>query len=420
MRLRLFAAAMILVGSLFAADPGLLSLAIPNAQVIAGINLEQVRLSPFGQYLLSQGGPLPEKDLQKLIETTGFDPRRDLREILVSSDGQPGGNQVIALARGAFDIVRILEAARADGQTIDSYKGVSIIARAANGTLAFPDSTLAMIGNADAVHAAIDRISAPAALGPALALQVNELSTTEDVWFVSSAPISRFQPQAPGATGTGAGPFAMLNKAQQESGGLKFGANVVLNLQAVMPTGQDAAALAAVLKAFAGMGDLYFRDVYAPAGSLLKNLNVTSDGPVTKVSSSAPESLIEEMIKASHVSDTNTANNPQPRTHAAQPPALTPQRIRVGSKLQERKLLQHSEPVYPPLALQARISGVVHLNAIIGKDGTVENLTVASGHPLLVPAALEAVKQWLYQPTLLNGQPVEVVTQIEVNFALSQ
>ena len=72
------------------------------------------------------------------------------------------------------------------------------------------------------------------------------------------------------------------------------------------------------------------------------------------------------------------------------------------------------------LAKQARIQGVVRLNAIIGKDGTIQNLTVATGHPLLVPAALEAVKQWVYRPTLLNGEAVEVVTQIDVNFTLSQ
>ena len=65
-------------------------------------------------------------------------------------------------------------------------------------------------------------------------------------------------------------------------------------------------------------------------------------------------------------------------------------------------------------------SRVVRLNAIIGKDGTIQNLQVASGHPLLVPSALEAVKQWVYKPTLLNGEPVEVITQIDVNFTLSQ
>jgi protein TonB len=98
---------------------------------------------------------------------------------------------------------------------------------------------------------------------------------------------------------------------------------------------------------------------------------------------------------------------------------VTPQRIRVGGNVQQAKLIRQPKPIYPPLAKQARISGVV-LNAIIGKDGTIQNLTVASGHPLLVPAAMEAVKQWVYQPTLLNGEPVEVVTQIDVNFTLSQ
>ncbi|HZT32031.1 MAG TPA: energy transducer TonB [Bryobacteraceae bacterium] len=98
----------------------------------------------------------------------------------------------------------------------------------------------------------------------------------------------------------------------------------------------------------------------------------------------------------------------------------TPQRIRVGGNVQQAKLIRQPKPIYPPLAKQARIQGVVKLNAIIGRDGTIQNLTVVSGHPLLVPSALEAVKQWVYAPTLLNGEPVEVVTQIDVNFTLSQ
>ena len=79
-----------------------------------------------------------------------------------------------------------------------------------------------------------------------------------------------------------------------------------------------------------------------------------------------------------------------------------------------------AEAGYPPLAKQARIQGTVRFNAVIGKDGTIQNLTLVSGHPLLVPSATEAVHQWVYQPTLLNGEPVEVVTQIDVNFTLSQ
>ncbi len=97
----------------------------------------------------------------------------------------------------------------------------------------------------------------------------------------------------------------------------------------------------------------------------------------------------------------------------------TPQRIRVGGNVQQANLISKVNPVYPPLAKQARIQGVVHLTTTIAADGTVQNIEVISGHPLLVPAAMEAVKQWLYKPTLLNGNPVEVITQVDVNFTLA-
>jgi protein TonB len=96
------------------------------------------------------------------------------------------------------------------------------------------------------------------------------------------------------------------------------------------------------------------------------------------------------------------------------------QRIRVGGNVQQANLIRKITPVYPPLAKQARIQGTVRFTAIISKDGTISNLQLINGHPLLVPAAQDAVKQWVYRPTLLNGEPVEVITQIDVNFTLSQ
>jgi len=111
---------------------------------------------------------------------------------------------------------------------------------------------------------------------------------------------------------------------------------------------------------------------------------------------------------------------PPPPVKKEEPKPVVPQRIRVGGQVQAAMLIRQPRPLYPPLAKQARISGTVKLNAIIAKDGSIMNLSVISGHPLLVPAALEAVKQWVYRPTLLNGEPVEVVTQIDVNFTLSQ
>jgi TonB family protein len=100
--------------------------------------------------------------------------------------------------------------------------------------------------------------------------------------------------------------------------------------------------------------------------------------------------------------------------------AAAPERIRVGGNVQQARLIRQPRPLYPPEAKQARIQGVVKLSAIIGKDGTIQQLEVVSGHPMLVPAALEAVKQWVYQITLLNAAPVEVATQIDINFTLSQ
>ena len=105
---------------------------------------------------------------------------------------------------------------------------------------------------------------------------------------------------------------------------------------------------------------------------------------------------------------------------APPPPKPTVARVRVGGAVQAAKLVNRVQPLYPPLARQTRISGTVRLHAIIGKDGTVQQLTVESGHPLLVQSALDAVRQWRYQPTLLNGEPVDVDTEIDVIFSLAQ
>jgi protein TonB len=106
-------------------------------------------------------------------------------------------------------------------------------------------------------------------------------------------------------------------------------------------------------------------------------------------------------------------------TPVAVPKIATPQRVRVSSGVQSGLLVRKVPPSYPPLARQARIQGTVILQAQISKDGNIENLQLISGHPMLAPAAIEAVKQWKYKPYLLNGEPVEVETQVQVNFTLA-
>lgn len=101
-------------------------------------------------------------------------------------------------------------------------------------------------------------------------------------------------------------------------------------------------------------------------------------------------------------------------------PGDSPKKIRVGGNVQAQNLIHKVQPLYPPEAKENRVQGSVRFTVMIGKDGKVQNLTLVSGDPVLAEAAREAVQQWIYKPTLLNGDPVEVVTLVDVNFTLSQ
>ena len=116
------------------------------------------------------------------------------------------------------------------------------------------------------------------------------------------------------------------------------------------------------------------------------------------------------------ISSTHVANVPKPPAPKA---VVVPKRVRVSQGVTEGMLIRQVKPAYPAIARSARIHGVVVLSAIIGKDGKIQNLQLQKGHPMLAPAAISAVSQWLYKPYLLNGQPVEVETQITVNFTLA-
>jgi protein TonB len=106
-------------------------------------------------------------------------------------------------------------------------------------------------------------------------------------------------------------------------------------------------------------------------------------------------------------------------TPVAIPKAATPIRVRVSQGVSQGLLIHQVKPAYPPLARQARIQGSVVLQAVIAKDGSIQGLKVVSGHPMLTTSAVDAVKQWRYKPYFLNGEPVEVETQITVNFTLA-
>jgi TonB family protein len=120
-----------------------------------------------------------------------------------------------------------------------------------------------------------------------------------------------------------------------------------------------------------------------------------------------------QLIPAQSISTDDIA--PVPSSTAGDVPS-----IRIGGNAAAAKLLKRVQPGYPEVARSARISGVVRLHVIIAKDGTVTQVQVVSGHPMLIQAAIDAVLQWVYEPTLLQGNPVEVVTTVDTIFSLNQ
>jgi len=128
----------------------------------------------------------------------------------------------------------------------------------------------------------------------------------------------------------------------------------------------------------------------------------------------APDGVLNGVIDSPF--DGKEPPPPPPIAQAAPKPTM----IRLSRGVVAAKAVYQPKPLYPQLAIIARIQGTVVLQAIIGKDGAIQDLKVVSGHPLLVRAAMEAVKTWRYQPTLLSSDPVDVLTEIEVNFNLSE
>lgn len=301
----LLASVLLLAGTgLFGADPQLLNMAPSNAQMFAGINVEQAKTSPFAQFLLAN---MPvDPNFQEFISTTGFDPRTDLREVLVVTTGAPDptvkqSHSGLLLAKGTFNIPQILAAAAKDEKAVVSaYSGVQLITfdeGAHSQALGLIDATTAVAGDATAVKAALDQRTRTNVIPPAIMARINQLSTTEDAWSVSTANFGKFP--LPGA-GTDAGSgSAVLQSIQQASGGVKLGSVIQLDMQAITQTAQDATSLGDVVKLLAQMVQMHSSTNPVPGQvtDLLKALVVITDQNIVKVTLSLPEDQLESLFK---------------------------------------------------------------------------------------------------------------------------
>jgi hypothetical protein len=280
-------------GLLPAADSQLVSMVMPEAKVMTGINVDSAKASPFGQFVLSQMGT-EAAGFQKLLDNTGFDPRKDVREVIFASTAlQPTAKAQLVLARGSFDVARIAAAAVAGGGTTETYNGATLVTSSGKpGSVAFADSTLAVAGLTNAVKAALDRRGAKPSFDAALLAKVN-LWSAQDAWMVSIVPPSSLHPQVPDPNMQGVFNGQVFQKVQQSSGGVKFGSNVAVSAEAIMPTSQDAAALADVLRFLANMVQSSAQN--NPGVSALQSLVVNAQANTVSASLSIPENVLESL-----------------------------------------------------------------------------------------------------------------------------
>lgn len=287
-----------LSGVVYAADPVLVNLVMPDAKVIAGVNVEQAKGTLFGQYLLMQI-QTNDAEMQKLVALTGFDPRRDVREVLVASNGAGHEQSGLALARGNFDVAKITAAATLSdkGVATESYAGVTILEEpnGKNG-IAFLDSTTVVAGDIANVKAAIDRRSNLQPLPAALMVKINQWSTSQDAWGISAVPPTSLAPAMKNPTGTSPNPMlTSAQSVQQAFGGVKFGTNVVFSSEAVCDTAQNATALGDLVKFAVNLAQMQASQ-NAAAAALVNSVTVTPNGTSLKVSASLPEDVFVQLV----------------------------------------------------------------------------------------------------------------------------
>jgi hypothetical protein len=283
-----------------AADPQLLNLVMPDAKVLAGVNVDQAKTTPFGQYVLGLIQSSQNQHLQELTAQTGFDPTRDVHEVLVATPAVPAGRSGLFLARGNFQPATILSLATQHGAASETYAGVAIIEdpKAQNG-VAFLSSTIVVAGDLASVKGAIDRQTKVSGLTlPAtLITQVTQWSGSEDAWAISLVPTASLKVPngAPNLPGVGAQGTTAFQSIQQAAGGVKFGTNVVVTAQAQADTAQNAQSMGDALKLLASLAQMQSQN-NAAVTALLAGLTITPAGNLLNVTVRIPEDQIQQFI----------------------------------------------------------------------------------------------------------------------------
>ncbi len=280
-----------------ALDQALIALVPADSKLIASIDVTSAGNSEFGQYFLKRVDS-EDKGLQNFVQQTGFDPRRDLQDLVFASSGTAGtssNSRGVILARGSFDISRLKAMAEAHGSSVEQYQGTDLlINKHDKNALAFPETGVAVLGDVDSVRNVIAHRSNPAALDPAVTRQIERIGAANDVWFVSPSG-AQFLANA-GAQFQNA---QTLQSILQSSGGIHFGETVRLSLDAVTRSPEDANSLVAVVRFVAGMAQTQDHNSQQMAilASSLNAMDIQVSGSNVHMSMSVSEKNLEQIAQ---------------------------------------------------------------------------------------------------------------------------
>jgi len=291
------------VCSFGAVDNGLLALVPQNSQFVIGINVIAARDSEFGRYITARFNA-HEKGLEQLDAATGFDPRRDLESVVFAgipdSTGKPHMPGVL-LARGTFNQSKIRTAALAKGAVVQNFSGVDFFLPG-NGrgkkAFAFFDTNVFATGSiSDLQQLAANRL-APVTLDPTLQNLITHAGTEGDIWFASTVPASQLSRHLQPVLPQSAGPASeVVQRISSASGGVKFGTNIQLAVDAIAQSDKDASSLVDVVRFLGSMVQMKSQSDPRAAlfGSALNQLIVSAKGQNVHLSLSVPETTIEQL-----------------------------------------------------------------------------------------------------------------------------
>ena len=273
-----------------AADPTLINLVMPDAKFVMGVNAAKILASPIAREIAAQvRGGNPE--VQKVLADIGFDPTRDLQEIVLATTGQGQNPPTLLMARGNFDVAKFSSFV-SNGKTPLTYEGVTILKSSGTtyGAVAFLDNTVALGGDLDQVRAAIHRHMQGTALNSTLSAKVDGISRRYDVWLVSSASMSGVASSITDPNMRQMG--QLLESIQEVSGGIKFGPGMEMAVEALTRTAKDASGLADSVRLLVALASMNQQ-----GGSALRpdSLKLTVDARTVRLTLNITE---EEMRKA--------------------------------------------------------------------------------------------------------------------------